>query len=312
MTWSGSSDPGTPLALVSPTNSSPDLVRRDPAEPAGEDLLADLYPDGQRGYARVFPSDDYEAAAAAMLAHRLGGRVFFLEDRIYSAHTPNRRYFLRAARRIGLTIAGHQRWDPRERSYRELAERVRASGARTVYLNSEVAFDAGQMIRDLRETLRPGVPIIGPFRLLPVSLLFANAGPAARGVLITYAGRTTAALGPSGKRFVRAFGATQADGNVSPFAVHAAAATEILLDAIARSDGTRESVTQALSTTRLPDSTLGPLALDRRGEPTTQPITVVRALRGGGDPRETIGLTGTEIVEVITPPARLIGLPASQ
>ena len=304
--------PGGPLPLVSPTNSLPALVRRDPAEPAGEDRLAELYPNGQRGYARVYPSDDYELAAGAILAHRLGGRVFFLEDREFSATLGNWLWFRRAAGRLGLRITGHARWDPHARDYRRIAERVRASGARSVYLNSEVAFNAGQMIRDLRAALGPDVPIIGHYRLLPISVLYANTGPAARGVLITSPGLTTAALGPSGRRFVRAFGATQPDNHVNALAIYAAAATEVLLDAIARSDGTRASVTRALATTRLADSTLGPLTLDRHGEPTTHPITVVRVERGGGSSEETFGLDGAKAEEVITPPAKLVGGPASQ
>jgi ABC-type branched-subunit amino acid transport system substrate-binding protein len=93
--------------------------------------------------------------------------------------------------------------------------------------------------------------------------------------------------------------------------VYAAAATEVLLDAIARSDGTRASVTRALSETRLPGSVIGPLTLDRNGEPTTQPITVVRVKRGG-NALETFGLEGGEVEGVITPPARLVGGPASE
>ena len=105
-------------------------MRRDPAEPADEDLLAELYPNGQRGYARVYPSDDYLYAAGAMLAHRLGdGSVFFLTDR-YTAEGPGWLWFRRAARRVGLEIAGRARWHERRRSYRNIAERVRASGAR--------------------------------------------------------------------------------------------------------------------------------------------------------------------------------------
>jgi hypothetical protein len=57
---------------------------------------------------------------------------------------------------------------------------------------------------------------------------------------------------------------------------------------------------------------IGPLTLDRNGEPTTQPITVARVERGGGDPLETFGLDGADIEEVITPPARLVGGPPSE
>ena len=260
-----------PLTLVAPTTSFPELVRRDPAEPADEDLLAELYPNGQRGYARVYPSDDYMYAAGAMLAHRLGdGRVFFLADR-HTAEGPGWLYFRRAARRIGLQIAGRARWHERRRSYREIAERVRASGARAVYIDAYVAANTGQMLRDLRAILAPDVQIIGNPGFLPVGQLFENTGPAARGALITSPGPTTDKLGDRGQSFVHAFGATQPGGRVSMYAVYAAAATEVLLDAIARSDGTRASVTRALSETRLPDSALGPLQLDRNGEPTHPP-----------------------------------------
>jgi hypothetical protein len=140
--------------------------------------------------------------------------------------------------------------------------------------------------------------------------LFADAGAAARGVLITSPGLTPDRLGASGKRFVRRFGATQPGGRVTAFDVYAAAATE-LLDAIARSDGTRASVVRALSETRLPDSVLGPLALAGNGEPLVQPITVLRDGHGRGRADIVQGLDGAVAVDVITPPARLVGMSGS-
>ena len=80
----------------------------------------------------------------------------------------------------------------------------------------------------------------------------------------------------------------------------------MLLDAIARSDGTREGVADALKQTRLDDSVLGPLALRRNGEQVINPITYARVERGG-DSQELLSLDGAEIMGVITPPARLVG-----
>jgi YVTN family beta-propeller protein len=292
-------------ALVSPTNSSPDLVRSDPAAP--DDVLAELYPTGQRGYGRVYPADDYEVAAGAMLAHRLGrGRVFFLEDREVGAVGPKWRWFRRAAERIGLRIAGRATWSHEETDFRRLAERVRASGVRAVYINSGLPANLGGLLRDLREAVGPDVAIIGPLSLTPVAQLFADAGSAARGVLITSPGLTPQELGAQGTRFVRGFGATH-PGGVTNFAVYAAAATEVLLDAIARSDGTRASVVRALSHTRLRDSVLGPLALAPNGEPIPQPITVLRAEHGRGRPDIVQGLDGAVPVDIIEPPAGLVG-----
>jgi ABC-type branched-subunit amino acid transport system substrate-binding protein len=106
---------------------------------------------------------------------------------------------------------------------------------------------------------------------------------------------------------VREFGAWQPGHQVATLDVYAAAATEILLDAIARSDGTRESVARALKNVRLSDSVLGPLSLDSNGEPASQPITVLRAEHGGGRQDISLGIEGATIVDVITPPAELVG-----
>jgi hypothetical protein len=50
---------------------------------------------------------------------------------------------------------------------------------------------------------------------------------------------------------------------------------------------------------------LGPLALDRRGELTSNLIMVLRAVRGSSDPVD-FSLEGSVTEEVITPPARLL------
>jgi ABC-type branched-subunit amino acid transport system substrate-binding protein len=168
-----------------------------------------------------------------------------------------------------------------------------------------VGAQLGSLVGDLRAALGPGATIVAP-GLLPISMLFATAGPAARGMLITSQGLPPNRLGPSGRRFVREFGATQ-PGPVATLDVYAAAATEILLDAIARSDGTRESVARALKDVDLSDSVLGPLALDGNGEPTSQAITVLRAVHGGSRQDITLGTEGSTVVDVITPPARLVG-----
>jgi YVTN family beta-propeller protein len=296
---------GGPPALVSPTNSDPELVRDEPDNP--EDVLGELYPTGQRGYARVYPADDYELAAGAVIAQRHGnGRVFYLEDE-FTRFGPNWAWFRRAARRAGVKVAGHGIWKVKGKRYRELAERVRASGADSVYIGSATPLNSGQVIRDLRKTLDPDVQIIGGQGFTPVSILYENTGPAARGVLVTSAGAFPGGLGPTGRKFVEAFGADQTGHPVSNLDVHAAAATEVLLDAIARSDGTREGVARALKETRLDDSVLGPIELDANGEPVSNLFSILRIERGGAPQNVLLATEGTVPVGTIDPPADLVG-----
>ena len=112
-------------------------------------------------------------------------------------------------------------------------------------------------------------------------------------------------LSPASQRFLRNFAATRPGGQVPKYALYAAAATDVLLDAIARSDGTRESVAQALSSVRLVDTPIGPITLDRHGERTSNPVAIVRADHGG-EPIDPQGTEGGVVVDVITPPARLV------
>src|SRR4051794_31833043 len=85
---------------------------------------------------------------------------------------------------------------------------------------------------------------------------------------------------PEGRQFVARFAATQGTRPVYSESVYAAQATLLLLDAIARSDGSRESVVAALRRTRVQRGLLGGIAFDSEGDVTRAPITVFRVLRG--------------------------------
>jgi ABC-type branched-subunit amino acid transport system substrate-binding protein len=184
-----------------------------------------------------------------------------------------------------------------------LMQRIRASGARAVYLQTGTS----DYLRRLRPALGQDVAVvIAAYGGLPLPRLFEEAGDeAARGVYVTIPGPSLERLGPSGQRFLRDFGATRR-GRIPDWAVHGAAAAEALLDAIARSDGTRESVARNLATVDLPDSPVGPLSFQRNGEPTANPVSIVRADHGG-EPYDGVLAAGGEVVDVLTPPARLVG-----
>ena len=72
-----------------------------------------------------------------------------------------------------------------------------------------------------------------------------------------------------------------ADGRGPDFAAsYGVQAVEILLDAIARSDGTRASVMEEVRKTRIRNGLLGDIAFDRKGDLVEGPITILRFHRG--------------------------------
>ena len=172
------------------------------------------------------------------------------------------------------------------------------------------AFDAngGRLVRALRRTLGRDVVLIGTDGLKPIGLLRKGAGRAADGLYLTTYLIPSAKLSRSGREFLREFQRSQPGGSSPYWALYAAQATELLLAAIARSDGTRASITRELFATRLIDGPLGPVAIDRNGDATPARVPVYRIdPRGGrGDPLLPPDLEGASIDRVITLPPALL------
>jgi YVTN family beta-propeller protein len=291
------------LPIVSPTNSDVGLTREAFGAPRG--ALQSLYPTGRRTYVRLMSPDDAEAAADALLARQLGARrLVVLDDGGYGVALAA--YFKRAAARLGLQVVAGARWDQHRPRLQMLAARVRQARPQAVLLCGLVDTGVGQVLAALRRALPASVPVIGCDGLLPPSLLFAQAGPAARGTYVSIKGLVSERLGPAGKKFLRDFGATQPGARIDVASVYAAQATELLLDAIARSDGTRASVSSEVRKARVSGGLLGSFAIDANGDPTPTPITIVRLEHGRG--ANVVGsYEGARVDRVLMPPRRLFG-----
>jgi len=290
------------LPIVSPTNSDVGLTRQAFGAPRG--ALRALYPTGRRSYVRLMSPDDAQAAADALLAQQLGARrIFVVDDGEYGAAFAA--YFTRAARRLGQQVVDSARWNPHKVRLRIIAARAQRSDAQAVFLCGLIDTSAGEVLAALRRALPPSVPVIGCDGLLPVSLLFERAGPAARGTYVSIDGLVNERLGPGGRSFLRGFGSTQPGARVDIAAVYAAQAAELLLDAVARSDGTRASVSSELFKARVQNGLLGTFAIDADGDPTPAPVTIVRLEHAGGA-NIVAGYEGARVDRVITPPRRLL------
>ena len=87
------------------------------------------------------------------------------------------------------------------------------------------------------------------------------------------------ALTGAGARFVSRFGATLGQAP-EHYSVYAAQATQLLLDAIARSNGTRASVNHELFRSKVHNGILGDFAITPSGDTTASKVTIYRLTAG--------------------------------
>jgi DNA-binding SARP family transcriptional activator/ABC-type branched-subunit amino acid transport system substrate-binding protein len=296
---------GGPLAMISPLNSDVGLTRGG-TDPGAATVLGTLYPTGVRNYVRIYPAEDLQGAALAELARDRGRRrVFVLQDGSSGYGAVVADGFARVARRLGLTVVGRLRWRSTARSYAALARRVATARAQAVLVSGLLNNNAGRLVRDLRARLGAAVDLMVPDGLGPPSALPRAAGPAARDVFMTVGGVVTDRLPPPGARFAQRFARTQPGADVELFAIYAAQAADVLLQAIARSDGTRRSVLNQLMRTRMRNTLIGDISFDARGDIRQGAETIVR-LAGGRVGTNIASIDGAVVERVARLSPRLV------
>ena len=163
-------------------------------------------------------------------------------------------------------MLGFEPWDAKATSYEAIGEQIKASGAQSVYLGGIVCNNGVKLLKDLRAVLGPDVVFVGPDGWTPYSATL-GAGSAAQGMYVSYAGQPLEKLGPTGKKFMAQFRAyAKIKGSMPPYAVYQAQAAQIMLDAIARSDGTRSSVTKQMFKTNVKNGIMGTFRFDKNGD----------------------------------------------
>ena len=284
--------PGGPLAQTLAGQTYLGLTRDGPGVERGEPER--YFPTGRRSIVRLAPPDDTMGAAGALFAERQGARsVFVLDDNDPYGFAVAEAFTL-AAESIGLRVAGRAHWDADAKDYRALAQRVESSGADAVYLGGYVFSNGPQLIKDLRVTLGPDVELLGPDGFNQLAPIVEGAGAAAEGFAPMIAVLPTGELPADGQdfagRFEERFGARPCC-----FSVHTAQATNMMLDAIAESDGSRTQVLKNLFEARVEGGYVGDFEIDRYGDTTLNTIAVYR-IEDGRLRFET----------AVTPPAELL------
>jgi len=284
--------PNGPVAMVSPANTYVGLTHGGPGTAPGEP--GKYYPTGKRNYARVVAADDFQGAADALLAKSLGlKKVFVLNDKeAYGLGVGTN--FKNAAVKLGIKIVGFTAFDGKASSYEALAVKIKSSGAQGVFVGGLICENGGKLVKDIKAGV-PGVQIMLPDGFTPFSAVIKDAGAAAQGATISVAGLPNEQLKGAGTAFVKGFGKTIGKAP-DPYSVYAAQAAEVLVAALAQSNGTRADVTAQLFKVKLANSILGSsFSFNANGDVTANPVTIYK-VKGKSAPT----------LKVIVPPASLV------
>jgi ABC-type branched-subunit amino acid transport system substrate-binding protein len=266
--------PGGPLAMISPANTGPGLTRTAEPAPWGYSGEPDVfYPTGDRNYVRVAPLDNMMGTAHALLAKQLGlTSVYVIRNEPVFWKFLLTDPFRYAARRLGVPIAGSATFDSEARSFDGLAEAVARSGADGVVLGADPLLPGDRLLlKTLRSRLGTRVTIMAGHYWAFAPDVLELVGPAAHGLYVatTDLTRSDLELTPAAERFIDDFGEPDQGG-----VLEAAQSAELVLDAVARSDGTRASVLEELKASRVKDGLLGSFRFDGNGDiaPAAMPI----------------------------------------
>jgi branched-chain amino acid transport system substrate-binding protein len=233
------------MLMISNANTNPGLTKSwDPGEPDK------YYPTGKRNYARVITTDDYQGSAAAQFAAQdlKVKRCFVLNDnQTYGQGVA--KAFADEAKKQGIEVLGNEAWDAKQPSYAALFQNVKSKNPDCVYLGGIYDNNGGQIVKDKFSVLgdNNAVKMLGPdgFTGYPNSL---DKQPQAQGMYMTFAGLSTEQLqkgGGAAAKLLDAYKAKYGSAPATNYALYGVAAVQVILEAIAKSDGTRKGVISA-------------------------------------------------------------------
>jgi branched-chain amino acid transport system substrate-binding protein len=272
---------GGSVAMLSVANTSVGLTHFAPWNDKGEPNI--YYPTGKRNYARLAASDDYQGPAAASLLKQIAHSksVYVLHDnQTFGKGVANA--FRVKAKALGIKVLGFDPWDPKATSYEALGQRVASTKPDAIYFGGIVCNNGVKLLKDIRAAVGSKVQFAGPDGWTPYSAT-AAAGSAAQGMLITYAGLPLEKLPAKGKAFISAFSKflKLPKGELPPpYAVYQAQAAQIMLGAIARSNGTRSDVTAKMFSSRVVNGIMGTFHFDKNGDITPTKAIAMDRIKG--------------------------------
>ena len=256
------------IPLLSPANTYVCLTAAAPSCDSTEP--AKYYPSGNRNYLRVVANDAYQGAADAEFAQSIGVKnVYILNDKeAYGLGVATN--FQDAAKSLGIKIAGFEAWDPKATSYTSQFQKIKATDADAVFLGGLIDENGAQVIKDKVAVLGPNDGDVGLYAPdgFTTQATIDESGTAAAGMFLSVAGVPIDEFKGPALDFIDGLQSGPLSGKaIDPYAIYGGQSAQVLLDAIAGSDGTRADVITKLFETEVTDGLLGSFKIDDNGDP---------------------------------------------
>ena len=230
-----------PMLMVSDANTNPGLTKTwDPGEPDK------YYPSGKRNYARVVTTDDYQGSAAADFASQTlkVTRCYIVNDNSTYGQGVARAFQAQAVK-DGIKVLGNDAWDSKATNYVALFSKIKATNPDCLYVGGTYDLNGGQLVKDKFNVLGDNnkVKMLGPDGFTGYPDL--DKQPQSQGMYLTFAGLASEQLQKqqgAGAKLLNAYKAKYGALPVGNYPLYGVAAVQVILAAIAKSDGTRKGV----------------------------------------------------------------------
>src|SRR5581483_678828 len=197
-----------PLVMVSPANTYAGLTK-DQSHGAEADEPGKYYPSGVRNYARVVTADDVQGAVDAnFMSSKLGVKtVYILDDQeLYGKGVAD--VFEATAKKIGMTVLGHEGIDPNAADYKALMTKISTSNAGgppdAIFVGMVVDNNASQLLKDKVAIMGDNTKVkyMGPDGIQTQAFIDGAGKDVAEGVYASVAGLAPENYTDAGKKFL--------------------------------------------------------------------------------------------------------------
>ena len=257
--------PGGGLQLLSPANTYGCLTEHCSATEPSK-----YYPSGKRNYARVAPSDPNQGAVdAAFLKSKGVTSVYVLNDKeAYGLGVAKN--FKGAATAAGIKVLGFDAYDPKAPNYQALFTKIKATNPAAVFIGGLIDENSGQLINDKVSILGDNstVKLMLPDGFTTDAVFQRSQGgtPKGNGAYFSVAGVGIDQYKGAAQTFISGFKSQLGGKPVDPYAILGAQAAQVMLKAIADSDGTRSSVIANVFKTHVSNGLIGSFSLNKNGD----------------------------------------------